>query len=268
MTDMKRIFVLFAAILLTFTACTQDGGVSSSESSAQSSSASSAAPDYINSSSPESSKESSASDGELLMKSFGELWMGDAYYIDVLLTQEYDSSKLGTSSSSEGNNSEVKTVSYDYIIAVDFENNTAGLVMQSDVGEQVSVIKDHELYLINPSEKTYTHELYEGEAEDFGEEFTVKRCLGIINNGTFVEDGETKYNDKDVKYEKYTLASQVPEIADPVITYYFDYAGKPVAEVVETETGKSTFDFRTVSQSIEAKSILEIPKGYTDATAS
>ena len=208
--------------------------------------------------------QASQSDGVLLMKSFGELWMGDAYYIDVMMTQEYDPSKL-TSAASESSSS-LKKVTYDYVIAVDFENNMAGLIMMSDRGSQCNVVKDHELYTINHTDKTYTHSLYDGEAEDFGEEFTVQRCLGIINNCTFVESGTSSYNNVPLQYEKYTLKSQLAGVKDPDITYFFSTTGQPVAELVETESGTTTFEFRKVSNKIEVADMLSVPSDYKDVS--
>lgn len=267
---MKRIAVLILAILLTFTACSGESDAKKKDSG--SSSGSSAVPDVINdensrivlySEDESSQEEGSFSDGKLLMKSFGELWMGDAYYIDVLMTQEYDPSKLGSSASSESSSQTVK-INYDYIIAVDFENGTAGLIMMSDVGDKCSVVKNYEIYDINHKDKTYTKSLYDGTAEDFGEEFTIDRCLGIINNCTFVETGTTTYSGAEVQYEKYKLVSQLPGSGNPDITYYFDSSGKPVAEVVETDAGKTTFEFRIVSNKIESSEILKLPSEYKE----
>ena len=228
-----------------------------------------------------SSTESKASENEtssqtnLVMKNFGELWMGDQYYIDVLMTQEYDATKLGTSSQSSEISSESsddgstqKKVVYDYIIAVDFEKNIAGLNMFSDNGSKSTVVKDYQIYNINHADKTYTHTLYNGLAEDYGEEFTVNICLGIINNCTLTDSGKTTYKDKEVKYEKYTVESQLATMKDPEIVYYFDSSDKPVAEIVTTEAGKTTFDFRTVSATIPVSEILEVPSDYKDVTES
>lgn len=211
--------------------------------------------------SSDTSEESRDYGNNLVMKSFGELWMGDEYYIDVMMTSEYDPSKLA--SASEGTSGETKTAHYDYIIAVDFANNKAGLNMISDNGATCYVIKNGRLYDIDHSTKTYTEELYGGQAENFGEEFTVKRCLGTINNCTLIDSGTTEYEGNQVKFEKYTLASQDPAYKDPEIIYYFAMNGKPVAEIVTTEAGKTTFVFRTVSGTIPVEDILEIPAGYT-----
>lgn len=264
---MKKIFGLMLAVMVAFSACSteQDDDQGSSETSSLSAS-SQTGPDYINEeSSAAESVDSSSSDSKLLMKTFGELWMGDAYYIDVAMTQEYDPSKFKSSAASESSDGTVKVV-YDYIIAVDFENDQAGVVMMSDVGNQCCVYKDHEVYTIDHRSKTYTHSAYDGIAENFGEEYTVKRCLGIINNCTFVESGTAKFNNTDVKYEKYNLTSQLSGASDPVLTYYFDYSDTPVAEVLETDTGKTTFEFHRISQSIEAKDILAVPSDYKDVT--
>lgn len=257
-------FILTLTAILSFSAC--DDHAKNTENTESAVSVQNENSDDTASEDDGSGSSSDESESTLPMKNFGELWMGDAYYIDVLMTQEFDESKLSSAAaSSEGSQaSKTKTVNYDYIIAVDFENDIGGLSMLSDLGSQSTLVKDHYIYEINHGDKTYTKKLYDGNAEDFGAEFTVKICLGIINNCVFVESGKTKFQDQDVKYEKYTVESQLKGIKDPEITYYFDYADKPVAEVVETDSGKTTFTFRKVSSNIEVKDILNIPSGYKE----
>lgn len=217
------------------------------------------------------SKNESSSQTNLVMKSFGELWMGDRYYIDVLMTQEYDSNKLGSvsektenSNDKSENDSTQKKVVYDYIIAVDFEKNVAGLNMFSDNGSKCTVVKDYKIYTINHSDKTYTCEPYNGLAENYGEQFTVNICLGIINNCTLINSGKTTYKEKEVKYEKYKVESQLDSVKDAEIIYYFDSSDKPVAEIVTTEIGKTTFEFRNVLNTIPVPEILEVPENYKE----
>lgn len=270
---MKKTTALLTALLIifSFSACSgnsDEDSIANGERivSQQSSDAVSETVDPESSVISSVSENSFDSSNSLLMKNFGALWMGDAYYIDVMMTQEYDPSKL--SSAVSESSSELKTVNYDYIIAVDFQNNIAGLNMLSDVGNQSTLVKDNYIYEINHEKKTYTKKIYQGQAEDFGAEFTVKVCLGTVNNCTFIENGNTSFRDQNVKFEKYSVPSQVPGIDGPVLTYYFDSSDKPVAETVELDGGTTTFIFRTVSSSIQTQAILNIPDGYEEVEQS
>ena len=302
---MKRfIFILSIIVLLcAVSGCSNSSGNDTSSASQTSSAETSTQKDDSEEQSAEQSadvsqtseqtSESSSNGTNLVMKNFGELWMGDQYYIDVLMTQEYDESKFGTSSGETSSSAEssavseasevsektdvsaesssdssMKTVTYDYIIAVDFKNDKAGLNMISEMGNRATVVDDYTIYEINHKDKTYTKSPYNGHAEDFGEEFTVKICLGIINNCTLVDSGKTTYKGQDVLFEKYTVQSQLPGVSDPEITYYFDSSQKPVAEEVVTETGKSTFTFRTVSNTIPVQDILKVPAVYKEVSES
>ncbi|MBR2176569.1 MAG: hypothetical protein IJ861_06470 [Clostridia bacterium] len=216
---------------------------------------------------------------KLLMSSFGELWMSDTYYIDVSMTVEYDPSAFDEApevQSSDESGNGLTTVQYDYIIAVDNTNNTAGLNMISSLGNQCSIVRDHEIYTINYADKTYTRQPYAGDASDFGESYTTGVCLGTINNCTFKNTGTTTYKDKTVTFEKYTLGSTNESSAsensiglgDVVVTYYFDSNGKPVAEFLQTSKGVTTFEFNVISDKIEVEDVLNIPEGFKDVSDS
>ena len=47
-------------------------------------------------------------------------------------------------------------------------------------------------------------------------------------------------------------------------TYYFDSKQIPVAQIVETDTGKTTFTFNRISEQIVVPDILEIPEDYKE----
>ena len=207
------------------------------------------------------------------MKSFGELWMSDNYYIDVNMKVEYDSDAVDSSSEKE-TSSGIKTVNYSYIIAEDRLNQIAGLTMLSDMGSQYNLVKDNTIYTINPNDKTYTQKPYAGTADDFGQSYTTGVCLGIVNKCKFENTGKTTYKSQDVTFEKYSviLSSSVTSDSsgmaseNPTVTYYFNSSGIPVAEIFRTSSGTTTFEFNRISQNIEVKSILEIPDGYKDVT--
>ncbi len=272
---MKRplVLLLFVVTLVSFASCTPETPEDSQESGGNISAVSEASENSV--------KELSDSD-YLLMKSFGELWLSDQYYIDVKMKVEYDPSKLesaavpesktssgsesssGTKSSSGSESSAgLTTVNYDYIIAVDNEANKAGLIMNSDKGSKCSVVKDNYLYEINHANKTYTKEPYSLNASDFGQNYTTRICLGLINKCSFQNTGNTVYNGKDVIFEKYNIENSKTS-GQSVVTYYFEKNGKPVAEVYQTGSGMTTFEFRVVSKTILVKDILEVPADYKE----
>ena len=266
---MKRSLILLLSFisLITFTSCSPETEDSSQESGEKTS--------IVSGKSESSVNELSDSD-YLLMKSFGELWMSDQYYIDVKMKVEYDPSKLESNavpesetasetdlSSVSDSSSGLTTVNYDYIIAVDNESNKAGLIMNSDKGSKCSVVKDNYLYEINHANKTYTKELYTLNASDFGQNHTTRVCLGLINKCSFQNTGNTVYNGKDVIFEKYKLDSS-NNSGQSFVTYYFEKSGKPVAEVYQRDNGMSTFEFRVISKTILVKDILEVPSDYKE----
>ncbi len=273
----KKPLILVSAILISLllTGC---GESTSQESSSESKASSSV--------SSEASKENSVKESELLlMKSFGELWMSDNFYIDVVMTTRYDpasmktESSAGTSASSAessgSDDSGIVTVKYSYIIEADRVNEIAALNMISERGNQCTVVKDNRIYNIDHNTKTYTHTPFEGTATEYAENFTTKVCLGTVNNCTFQSTGKTQYEGKNVTFERYKLDASSAENmtgqgiqGDTYVEYYFDSLGKPVAEVVQTNSGNITFDFVKISDSLEVKEMLEIPEGYKDATKS
>lgn len=258
----KRIMsaVLLAGVLCgCLCSCTGEGGESSAESSA----------DVITTSRSSTVTQASAEGQRLLMKTFGELWMGTAYYIEVTMTSEFDANVVGGGESSAGDGYTKKQ--YNYIIAVDAESDTAGLNMISEEGTLSSIVKDNTLYTIDHAKKTYTTEPYGYDAIKYGEQFTTNITLGMINKLTFQSTGNTTYGGESVTFEKYKVDTSEADaggakLGDTDITYYFsNETGKPVAEIVKSSQGVTTFDIHTISGKIEVPEILEIPTGYTEA---
>lgn len=205
----------------------------------------------------------------LLMRTFGELWLSDYYYIDVNMKVEYDADTVDDSSGETS--AGLRTVNYSYIVAEDRLKGIAGLSMISDTGSQSSLVKDNYIYTINHTDKTYTKKLYAGTADDFGQSFTTGVCLGMVNKCKLENTGKTTYKDQEVTFEKYAviLGSAATESSSSMtdntnVTYYFDSKGNPVAEIFRTGSGTTTFEFNRISKLIEVQSILEIPEGYTE----
>ncbi len=272
---MKKKLLLFIALFsILFSAACDDEKQNTDSSKTVSSEQNVSSSDN----SSENSSENSAKESQLLlMKTFGELWMSDNYYIDVNMTVEYDPDTVSASSSTDesdnksDSSSGLKTVNYSYIIAVDRINGIAGLNMISDMGNSSELVKDKYIYNINHADKTYTKQLYNGTADDFGEGYTTKICLGLINNCEFVKSGKTTYKNYDVSFEQYSVKrsseDESPSIGDTTITYYFDEDGKALAEIIQTNNGKTTFEFKSIYNSIIVKDILTIPEGYKEVSS-
>lgn len=271
----KRTLFLVAVSLasLLFSGC---GDNNIQESSAESKTSSSVV--------SEASKENSVKETDLLlMKSFGELWMSDNFYIDVIMTTRYDPSAIqlpssaasgaSSSESSGADDSGIVTVKYSYIIEADRVNEIAALNMISEKGNQCTIVKDNKIYSIDHNTKTYSYYPYDGTATEYAGKFTTNICLGAVNNCTFQSTGKTKYDGKNVTFERYKLDLKSYDEytdqgiqGDTYVEYYFDSLGKPVAEVVQSNSGNITFDFVKISDSLEVKDMLEIPEGYKEVT--
>ena len=261
----KRLLILFIASLMVASAACTAENKDEKESSVVS--------DASSQVSAESKTESISSTDYLLMKSFGELWMCDTFYIDVNMSVEYDAVFSGdVSSSSKASETSLQTrnrTNYSFIIAVDRVNEIAGLNMMSDLGNQSLLLKDKYLYSIDHNSKTYTKKLYSGSADDFGSEYTTKILLGSVNNCVFEERGTTSFGEQQVTFEKYRVtASDTGSVNSSLgkvyTTYYFDSKQIPVAQIVETDTGKTTFTFNRISEQIVVPDILEIPEDYKE----
>ncbi len=262
----KRIFVFLITAIITasFTACSDKTAATSN--SEQSSNVS------VSQSSQESKEDSVNATELLVMKSFGELWMSDNFYIDVNMKVEYDASSVESSqSSSDSSSSGLKTIRYSFIIAEDRVNMVAGLNMISDLGSRCEILKDNYLYTIDHTNRTYSKKLYEGTADDYGSEYTTKILLGSVNNCVFENTGKTTYNGADVTFEKFKVTPSDEGTVDPSLkevymTYYFDSNGIPVAQVINTANGTTTFEFNRISDKIEVTDIIEIPKDYKEVS--
>lgn len=275
---MKKRAIFLASVLLIsvfLSGCSEGKGEDPSGKSDQaSSSASDSASSADSSKTSDVSKEDSVKESELLlMKSFGELWMSDNFYIDVVMTSKYDPSAVSSASvpadSSDRSGSGIVTVTYTYTIEADRVNDIAGLNMISDMGNLCTLVKENKLYTIDHASKTYTTTPYEGSATDYAGQYTTKVCLGAVNNCVFQNTGKTQYKGNNVTFERYKLehddeTESASVVGDTYVEYYFDSLGKPVAEMVQASSGNITFDFVRISDQIEVKDMLKIPDGYKE----
>ncbi len=206
--------------------------------------------------------------GNLLENSFGKLWKNNKYYIDVKMTVEAYGNTTSNSSQAESS-----IYVYDYIIALDTQNAVAGLnMLKSDQTFNHCVIKNNMLYNIDDTTSSYTVSPYPDGEVYYAEQYTTDICLGLTNHLLLEDSGKTKYqnidSDKqvDVEFEKYQITSSSEAsgslLGDASVIYYFK-DGVPYAEVMKTSKGKTTFEFRTVSQNISTKDIFDIPENYS-----
>lgn len=240
---MKKIAVLLLTGLLavSFTACSSEDEASSDSSN----------------SSVSSEISTTGEIGDLLMNSFGKLFTDSSYCIDVSIFSE--------SYSSDSTNSE-DTIQYSYEVAVDVENQKAGLDISTD-GQNVSiVIKDGIGYEINHDDKLITTHTSDVDVQDFADSYTTYLYIGTLSGITLSSSGITKYNDTECNFERYILsADDISDVSNvtintATITYYFK-DGVPIAEALESTSGKTTFTFNKVSNDID-ESIFDIPDDY------
>ncbi len=262
---MKKIVCILLCLLLpaVLTAC--------SNSSQEESSAPSSAPES-SAAQEESSQEEVL--GELLTDTFGKLQDGTGYYIDVTMIVEGGTNS--TSSSENRQSSETERMSYHYQVAVDQNSDRAMLMMQMPDGTTGHLLIDNKVcYKLDDEAHTYMKQDYPYNAYSFGRLYTTDLYLGMMNylhldsSGTgdfrLSEDGKAATLD----YEKYRLTADEQEsnpFQEAVITYYFKDR-KPYAEVLETDKGKTTFLFTTVSDTVKDPSVFAIPEGYQEIPA-
>lgn len=236
---MKKIAVLLLAGLLSisFTACSSNEETSSVSSDI---------------SETESSVETGEI-GDLLMNSFGKLFTGSTYYIDVNVVSE---SYLSESDSSS------QSINYSYEIGIDIENEKAGMNISTYDGQNVSmVIKDGVGYEISHDDKKITTHTSDIDVAELGKAYTTYVSLGSLSGVSLSTSGITTYNGTECDFERYIVVlEETSETNNATITYYFK-DGTPVAEVMESASGKVTFTLNKVSDKID-ESIFDIPDEY------
>ena len=236
---MKKIFIFFmAALVLGMSGCS-----GSSESLVDVSEYS------IVAESPEKIKKDM---GELFEQTFVELWKSDVIYIDVEMTVE------------NNENSGQKDV-YKYVLASDKNKKKAMINMQQPDNKKLHcIIENDKIYDINDSEKTYKVSEYKNTMDDFIRAYTKDMNLGVSESIKLSEDGMTNFNgQEDMTFEKYHISSSEKNASSITITYYFK-DDKPYAEVMQSDKGKTTFIFNSVSDSIADGSVFKVPSDYSE----
>ncbi len=196
----------------------------------------------------QSSEEPQRDMDAIVRKAFSDLWKSDVIYIDAEMTVE------------ETEVSESKSV-YRYIIAADGKKKSAALEIEQQDTEKVHcIIRDNVLYRINDEGKSYTTEEYKGKIEDFVKAYT--KDMNLSETSMSREDtGLTPFNgQKEIEFVKYRIA--VESGSDKITVTYYLKDEKPYAEVMQSERGKTTILFRSLTNKIADKTIFEVPEDY------
>ena len=190
--------------------------------------------------------------GNLFEQTFIELWKSDIIYIDVEMTVE------------NNENSEQKDI-YKYTLASNKKQKNAMINMEQPDGKKLHfIINNDKIYDINDSEKTYKTSTYSNTIDEFVKTYTKDMNLGVSESIKFSEDGMTDFNGLgNITFEKYKLSSEEKNSSSITITYYFK-DDKPYAEIMQSDKGKTTFMFNSVSDKITDNSIFKIPSGYSE----
>ena len=235
---MKKI-ILFLSIILMLSGCSTGGTAESSVNSEEV---------------PETESEVSVQKdtGELLESTFMKLWKSDTVDIDVTMTVE------GKEKTDE------KQV-YKYRIAGDKKNKTAMLEMKESNGNKEHyIVNDSKIYDINDSEKTYNVLEYKKSIDSFIRAYTLDMNMGMSESLKIADSGTADFDkQKELDFEKYNVVVSGDSNEKITVTYYFK-DGKPYAEVMQSDRGKTTFIFKTVSDTLKDKKIFEVSKDYNN----
>lgn len=262
---MKRFLcvLMIAALIMLLCSCNNEQNNNSSDAS------------DVSSASDEKSRQSDADSessidytlGKRLFNSFGKLWGGTAYYLDVGMTVE------GLSTTNEEGSVELsnQTYYYRFRIALDKEKKCAFLKMNMpDNTTGHLIIKDGKCYRLIDDEKAYQSQTYPGEVATFGEGYTTDQFLGVINNLQLSESGQESIrmpNEEkafNADYERYNYIpsdSASGSGASATVCYYFR-DDVPCVEVFDTELGRTTFVIYEVSSTVPDQSVFDIPSDY------
>lgn len=255
----KLICILLSLMLITLaSACTNDTGEESvSELSTEE-----------QSSEAEESSEEEKPEYDKLRNTFGKLWSGDYYYIDVrMIVESADTTVSGQESGAE------KT-EYSYQIAVDQISDRAMLNMNTPDGTTGHLlINGKKCYKLDDGNKEYSEQEYPYNAKRFGEIYTTDIYLGMMNYLTPESCGKKSFQadeqtaPEELDYEQYRLtpdSDASDAVTEAHITYYFKN-DIPYAEVLETDKGKTTFIFKEITDKPVSYKIFELPSDYTHA---
>ena len=235
---MKKI-ILFLSIIIMLSGCSTGGNSESAVNSEQSSEI-------------QSEVSVQKDTGELLESTFMELWKSDTVDIEVSMTVE------GKEKSNE------KQV-YQYRIAGSKKNNNAMLEMKEPDGKTVHyIINDDKIYDIDDSEKTYTVSEYKKTVDSFIKAYTTDMNMGMSESLKIADSGTADFDkQKDIEFEKYNVKMSDGTGENITVTYYFK-DGKPYAEVMQSDRGKTTFTFKKISDTIKDENIFKVSKGYSE----
>ncbi len=268
---MKKIVCIIIGVLILWscTACSQN---SNDEQSATGAEGSHTEKEISNDTSESFVSENSLSDtpegmGEQLYNSFGKFWTGTYYYIDMVMRVE---------PADQESSSDTAFVSeYNYKIAVDQDDELAMLNMTMPDGTTGHlIIKDGKCYKLDDKNKNYMVQDYPYSVKGFGELYTTDLYIGMMNHIMLEKQGKEDFklseNENPVKldFEKYKLtpdSESSDAVTEAYITYYFDN-GKPYAQLLETDKGKTIFIFNEITDKRGSDNLFEIPGNYNEVS--
>ena len=262
---MKKILTVVLTAMLMLLACACTNGTAED--------ASSQAEKSVQPSKQEESSEEEKPRYDKLQNTFGRLWSGEYYYIDVRMIVESDQALISAEGGSEpeGDPSE-----YTYQIAVDQASDRAMLVMNMPDGTTGHlIINDHKCYKLDDQNKTYSEQEFPYNAKRFGEMYTTDIYLGMMNYLTPEGSGRKSFkaseNDSPIEldYEQYRLtpdSDASDAVTEAHVTYYFR-GDVPYAEVLETDKGRTTFVFNSITDKPGDGSIFELPTDYVQESS-
>ncbi len=245
---MKKRICLFLSltVLLLFSSCSKNPEPDHSDETSQVSS---------QEASPVPEESSDPMKGAILPSVLGFLQDGSSYYLKAEMKVE----KTGKPDQSK---------QYQLLIAVDLQKNTA-MVFAEMPDETIHVlVKNKMSYRIHDEEKSYSVQRFTGGLASLAKSYTSDLYLGVTTGLSLIESGKASITLTDgsapvsADYEKFEMLNTVSSTDALYFTYYY-IQQKPVMEIMETSSGKTTYIFREISDTIKDTSVFSLPSDYT-----
>ena len=135
---------------------------------------------------------------------------------------------------------------------------------ESNGNKEHYIVNDSKIYDINDSEKTYNVLEYKKSIDSFIRAYTLDMNMGMSESLKIADSGTADFDkQKELDFEKYNVVVSDGSSEKITVTYYFK-DGKPYAEVMQSDRGKTTFIFKTVSDTIKDQKIFEVSKDYNN----
>ena len=105
---------------------------------------------------------------------------------------------------------------------------------------------------------------YKKSIDSFIRAYTLDMNMGMSESLKIADSGTADFDkQKELDFEKYNVVVSGDSNEKITVTYYFK-DGKPYAEVMQSDRGKTTFIFKTVSDTIKDQKIFEVSKDYNN----